>query len=80
VRFRANLNGISGLFSYSATISLYENVPLSLDTTSKTGPRPVWNQGTTGVAAQTELQRVRAEYKATMQTFASTVGKAPGRF
>lgn len=79
VRFRANLNSASGVFSYAASLSLYDYVPVKANSAGKSGQRPVWNKGTTGVASQTELRRVREEYQRTMQKFANEVGRAPGR-
>tara|TARA_R110002073_G_scaffold101170_3_gene229995 strand:+ start:1182 stop:4037 length:2856 start_codon:yes stop_codon:yes gene_type:complete len=79
VRFRANLNSASGVFSYAASLSLYDYVPVKANSAGSSGQRPVWNKGTTGVASQTELRRVREEYQRTMQKFATEVGRAPGR-
>ena len=79
VRFRANLNSASGVFSYAASLALYDYVPVKANSAGKSGQRPVWTKGTTGVASQTELRRVREEYQRTMQKFATEVGRAPGR-
>lgn len=79
VRFRANLNSASGVFSYAASLSLYDYVPVKANSAGSSGQRPVWNKGTTGVASQTELRRVREEYQRTLQKFATEVGRAPGR-
>ncbi|MDP6183264.1 MAG: hypothetical protein QF609_05560 [Gammaproteobacteria bacterium] len=79
VRFRANLNSASGVFSYAASLSLYDTVPVKANSAGKSGQRPVWDKGTTGVAVQTDLMRVREEYKRTMRQFRTEVGKAPGR-
>lgn len=79
VRFRANLNSASGVFSYAASLSLYDYVPVKANSVGSAGQRPVWNKGTTGVASQTQLRRVREEYQRTMQKFATEVGRAPGR-
>lgn len=79
VRFRANLNSASGVFSYAASLALYDYVPVKANSVGSSGQRPVWNKGTTGVASQTELRRVRDEYQRTMQKFATEVGRAPGR-
>jgi hypothetical protein len=79
VRFRANLNSASGVFSYAASLSLYDHVPVKANSAGRSGHRPIWNKGTTGVAVQTELRRVRDEYNRTMQAFGTEVGQAPGR-
>jgi len=79
VRFRANLNSASGVFSYAASLSLYDHVPVKANSAGQSGQRPIWDKGTTGVAVQTELRRVREEYNRTMQSFATEVGRAPGR-
>lgn len=79
VRFRANLNSASGVFSYAASLSLYDRVPVMANSARKSGLRPIWDKGTTGVAQQTDLRRVREEYKRTMRQFTSEVGQAPGR-
>jgi len=79
VRFRANLNSASGVFSYAASLALYDHVPVKANSAGKSGRQPVWNRGTTGVASQTELRRVREEYKLTMRKFVNEVGRAPGR-
>lgn len=79
VRFRANLNSASGVFSYASSLLLYDRVPVKANSAGKSGQRPVWNKGTTGVASQTGLRRVREEYQRTLQKFATEVARAPGR-
>ena len=79
VRFRANLDSASGVFSYAASLSLYDRVPAVPNSVSSADLRPIWDKGTTGVAMQTQLRRVRDEYKRTMNMFAEEVGDAPGR-
>ena len=79
IRFRANLNSASGMFSYAASLALYDQVPKMANSIARSGLRPVWEKGTSGVAIQTDLQRVRGEYNLTMRNFTTEVGKAPGR-
>ncbi len=79
VRFRANLNSASGVFSYAASLSLYDRVPATPNSVGGSSLRPIWDKGTTGVAVETQLRRVRDEYKRTMNMFAKEVGNAPGR-
>lgn len=79
VRFRANLNSASGVFSYAASLSLYDHVPAAANSSGNSGQRPIWDKGTTGVAVQKQLRRVREEYKRTMNIFVDEVGNAPGR-
>lgn len=79
VRFRANLNSASGVFSYAASLSLYNQVPPAANSVGNSSQRPMWDKGTTGVAVQTQLRRVREEYKRTMTIFAKEIGNAPGR-
>ena len=79
VRFRANLNSASGVFSYAASLSLYDHVPVMANSAGQSGRGSIWDKGTTGVAVQTQLRRVREEYKRTMRKFVTEAGKAPGR-
>jgi len=79
VRFRANLNSAAGIFSYAASLSLYGNVPIMANRAGRSGQRPIWEKGASGVAQQTDLRRVRDEYKRTMRAFGTEVGQAPGR-
>jgi hypothetical protein len=79
VRFRANLNGASGVFSYAISLILYDNVPVMANRGGRSGQRPIWEKGVSGIAQQTDLRRVRDEYKRTMRAFTTEVGQAPGR-
>ena len=77
VRFRANLNSASGVFSYASSIALYNDVaywPLDRHRTKLT---PLWERGNSGVAIQTELTRVRKEYLLIAQRLVHEVGSAP---
>ena len=77
VRFRANLNSASGVFSYASSIALYDNVaywPLDRHRTKLTA---LWERGNSGVAIQTELARVRREYQIIAQRLIHEVGQAP---
>jgi serine/threonine protein kinase len=79
VRFRANLNSASGVFSYSASLALYPNVPVTANSIAKSGMNPVWTKGVSGVAVQMQLRRVRDQYQQIMRLFSQQVGQAPGR-
>lgn len=77
IRFRANLNSASGVFSYASSIALYDDVaywPLDRHRTKLT---PVWERGNSGVAIQTELAKVRREYKLLAERLVHEVGQAP---
>lgn len=77
VRFRANLNSASGVFSYATSIALYDNVaywPLDRHRTKLT---PLWERGNSGVAVQTELAKARREYRLIIERLVHEVGRAP---
>ena len=77
IRFRANLNSASGVFSYASSIALYNDVaywPLDRHRSKLT---PLWERGNSGVAIQTELARVRKEYLLIAQRLVHEVGRAP---
>ncbi|MFT4583075.1 MAG: serine/threonine protein kinase [Gammaproteobacteria bacterium] len=79
IRFRANLNSASGVFSYAASLALYPHVPAAANSVGQSGQNPLWTKGVSGVAVQMQLRRVRDEYIQIMRLFKQQVGQAPGR-
>ncbi|MFT4561694.1 MAG: serine/threonine protein kinase [Gammaproteobacteria bacterium] len=79
IRFRANLNSASGVFSYAASLALYPNVPPTANSIGQSGQNPLWTKGVSGVAVQMQLRRVRDEYGEMMRLFKQQIGQAPGR-
>ncbi|MDA0821501.1 MAG: hypothetical protein O3C28_03650 [Proteobacteria bacterium] len=79
IRFRANLNSASGVFSYAASLALYPSVPATANSIGQSGQTPLWTKGVSGVAVQMQLRRVRDEYGQIMRLFKQQVGQAPGR-
>jgi hypothetical protein len=79
IRFRANLNSASGVFSYAASVALYPHVPAAANSVGQSGQNPLWKKGVSGVAVQMQLRRVRDEYIQIMRLFKQQVGQATGR-
>ncbi|MGR8948363.1 MAG: hypothetical protein ACU84Q_09970, partial [Gammaproteobacteria bacterium] len=79
VRFRANLNSASGVFSYASSIALYDDVSYWPLDRHRTKLNALWERGNSGVAIQTELARLRKEYRLLAQRLVHEVGQAPRR-
>ena len=77
VRFRANLNSASGVFSYASSIALYDNVAYWPLDRHRTKLNPLWERGNSGVAVQTGLAKARGEYQLIIQRLVHEVGLAP---
>ena len=77
VRFRANLNSASGVFSYASSIALYNDVSYWPLDRHRTKLNALWERGNSGVAIQTELAKVRREYQHIAQRLVHEVGQAP---
>ena len=77
VRFRANLNSASGVFSYASSIALYDDVSYWPLDRHRTKLRARWERGNSGVAVQSELAKVRREYRLLAQRLVHEVGQAP---
>jgi serine/threonine protein kinase len=75
IRFRANLNTASGIFSYAASLALYDEVPVNPVRSRSEKLQPIWDRGQTGVAIQTDLMRVRGEYDRLASLFVNQVSR-----
>lgn len=77
IRFRANLNSASGVFSYASSIALYDDVAYWPLDRHRTKLNALWERGNSGVAIQTELTKVRREYQLIIERLVHEIGQAP---